>query len=207
MCIIYCVHTGCSDSNIADVVLAVPPNSTPTDSHTALVFLRNVTLGWDAVNENHVRVALVPKTCAEYAELTMGVYRDREELLDKLDAMQYKESATEDVLKFMRMVSFAPENGARHNAKRVAILIVEDTSQDWSTAIYEADEMRTLLNVELFVIGVGNEIDPAQLQALATTPVDQHVHHVAHYSELNTLVEKLRSSICVVPGQLIQPSI
>ena len=74
-----------------------------------------------------------------------------------------------------------------------------DQGDDLSRAKYEALKLKSLRDVELFIIGVGEGVDLQKLQAIASEPVERHVFQVTDYDELPMLIYRVKNSIC--PGE------
>ena len=117
--------------------------------------------------------------------------------------MQIVRKTPASVLRYMRQVSFNPENGARRGAKRIGVIIIDEADvrdrDDIIRAVREATMTKLLKNVELYVIGIGKSIDRSDLDVMATTPSDEHVLHVDDYDQLLLAVDRLRKLIC--PGR------
>ncbi len=109
--------------------------------------------------------------------------------------------STTSVLKYMRRVAFHKANGGRKDAKRIAVLIVDkNDNPDIIRALREAAKARIMKNIELFVIGVGKDVNPEDLRQLASPPPGQHVFHVLDYDELQSIAIRIKQAIC--PGML-----
>ena len=93
--------------------------------------------------------------------------------------------------------SFRESNGARPDAKRIAVLIV-DEGDDLGRAKYESLKLRSRSNVEVFVIGVGKELDEGKLRGIASESASQHVFIVSSYDELPMLIYRVKQNMC--PG-------
>ena len=161
----------------------------------ALAFYHDIAAGFD-IAEDKVRVGMVPKDCDEVPELDLQ--QNNDETLAMLMQMQTEQPGTLDVLKYMRKKSFNAKNGSRESAKKTAVLMVDDGDEDLKQAYKEADRLRKKKDVELFVIGVGKDVEPSTLNRLTGDESGQRVFHVESYDELERLTYRIRDSIC--PG-------
>jgi uncharacterized protein YegL len=146
---------------------------------------------------NHVvsnsRVACVSYSSTSVVEWPLDRYRTKEQLYKAIDDLPYyaEMTATGDALHDV-LIKIHPK--IRPNLKHLVILIT-DGEQNWGSHDY-IDESRNLKNAgaELFVIGVGNEIDKAVLDKLASGP--HYRADVSNYRDLLAHMEKLARMTC-----------
>ncbi|KAK2157691.1 hypothetical protein LSH36_186g01070 [Paralvinella palmiformis] len=181
---------------MADVVLAVSPRGSDENTEKALEFFRELTRGFD-VSHDKVHVGLVPKDCRDIPEIDLKTFTSRDEALDTIDRLTRQAQAdTTDVLRYMRKASFSQRYGARSRAKKLALVIVDETPDNMAAARKEAERLQVKKGVELFVIGVGKHVKPGKLRRLATDPDDQHMFHVANYDDLYSIVPIVQQAVC-----------
>ena len=79
---------------------------------------------------------------------------------------------------------FSAENGDRPNARNVAFLITDGSSND---AIYTMEEARRAKhkNIHLYVMGIGNWLNEQEMNAIASYPYALHRFRLSSYDALN----------------------
>ena len=85
--------------------------------------------------------------------------------------------------------------GYQINIPNVGIVITNGRSNlpldTWSEAIAVRRQ-----NIDLVAIGVGGNIDNSELRAIASDPVDNNILIASSFDNLNSLLGKVRASIC-----------
>ena len=85
--------------------------------------------------------------------------------------------------------------GDQSNIPNVGIVITDGRSNSprdtWSEAIAVRRQ-----NIDLVAIGVGGNIDNSELRAIASDPVDNNILIASSFDNLNSLLDKVRASIC-----------
>ena len=141
---------------------------------------------------------MVPKECdsLDAVELKESELKQNA-VLEKLDTILANQASTASVLKYMREASFEPTNGARRNAKRIGVIIVDEAEGSLEAARKQARAAKKQGDIELFIIGVGKSIKKKDIYALATRPIKRHVFVVKNYKALGGWVaKKLQKAIC-----------
>ena len=189
-------NAACGGTRVVDIVLSVSPSGTRNDTASEMAFYREVLSGV-AFKDDQIRVAVTPKRCKGMGRVDGKSGWDLRGLIEKLDGLIEDDSGLADTLHYMRTTSFSESEGARDGAKRLAVLIMnENDSGDMQTALREAFKARIMANIELFVVGVGKNLNPFDLRYMATQPPEQHTFHVINYDELPSLVVRLRNAMC-----------
>ena len=186
----------CGDVDLVDIVFGGSPNSSPQNTVKTLEFFRDVSSTLDTAND-HVRVGLAPKDCSAVPELTIRDFTDKDEVINQLDKMHTVRKSPASVMRYIRKTSFKTKNGARPEAKKIAVVIIDENDQRSILHVMrEAFLLQAMQNVELFVVAIGDGLSQEDLEAMAPDP--GHVLRVDNYDQLAEKVALLRNLLC--PG-------
>lgn len=178
----------------ADIVYAVSPSASPSDTLKTMQFFRNISSRMD-IGPQKIHIGLVPKDCEDIPEVRLG--RNIRKALHQIERRSLPSTAS--VLRYIKESAFTEERGGRPNVKRIGVLVLDGPLDRMKLAAKEAIRLREEENVELFVVGVGKEVLPNDLKAIASSPADSHVYHVENYDELPSIVSQVTAGIC--PGE------
>jgi hypothetical protein len=83
------------------------------------------------------------------------------------------------------------------NAPRILIIFSDGLIQPGGTYDFES-EVNTLKsnNVEVYVIGISNQIDYNKLKKMASDPVDQHILDIEDYKKMYDLINQKTVNAC-----------
>lgn len=112
-----------------------------------------------------------------------------------MDNIQYMGGGTNTAaaLESLRTQMFAQGMGARPGVPRIAIVVTDGMSSSTANTIHQADLARQD-NIALFSIGVGSNVNQAELEGIANRNAD--VFNVNSYSELPTLIRSVLRHTC-----------
>ncbi|KAJ8302101.1 hypothetical protein KUTeg_021088 [Tegillarca granosa] len=99
-----------------------------------------------------------------------------------------------NIVKELRHTSFLTENGGRDWSRHVAVLFIDEETENLD-AIMEEAKYAKLNDIELFIVNIGNS-NKNVLDNIASSPPKKHVWNVNSYQELNTLEAKFAETFC-----------
>lgn len=144
-------------------------------------------------------------------DFQLNTYNTTEDIVKAIDRIAYKDenTNTSGALWKMRSIMFTSLNGDRKNAPNIAIVITDGQSTyDHNLTLPYANEAKRA-GITIIVIGVGDEIDPEELDGIASlnvngTPI---VYQVDNYDALYTIQREISSVACDIPvGELVVSS-
>lgn len=146
------------------------------------------------VSPDESRVGLV--TYATDAQIMMNFHRfsDPEALTEARDAVRVKPHTgkyTGQALSLAKEGLF--EKGRRPDALDVLVLMTDGPASDDVTIPSRA--LRDM-GVKLIAVGIGNQVDKAQLRDVASDPDEEHVF-TADFDSLGTIIRKVQKAACV----------
>ncbi|KAK2903728.1 hypothetical protein Q8A67_008441 [Cirrhinus molitorella] len=168
----------------------------PDDYERVKSFIKDVLLFLN-VGHRQTRVGLVQFGSVVQNEFFLNSYFEKQHMLRAVERMEHLASGTMTglALQFMREEAFSLARGARPvhmRVPRVAMVVTDGRPQD---SVEEEAARARQDGIEVFAVGVGR-VDMATLRAIGSQPYSEHVHLVANFSQIQTLVSVFRSKLC-----------
>uniref|UniRef100_UPI00398EC206 collagen alpha-1(XXI) chain-like n=1 Tax=Pristiophorus japonicus TaxID=55135 RepID=UPI00398EC206 len=128
-------------------------------------------------------------------EIPLEKYRSNEDLMKAMEAILYRggNTRTGKAITFGVNDVFATSTRAANAVTKVAIVLTDGKSQD--DVKNSAEEARKK-KIILFAIGVGQEIEDAELQAIANKPSSTYVFYVEDYTGISRIREIMKQKLC-----------
>lgn len=102
---------------------------------------------------------------------------------------------THEAIQFVDRSLFRPENGGRSDVTRMVVIITDGESRMAKETVAAAESLKSK-NVTVFAIGVGNQIDVAELRAMASQPSSEFVFEVTNFQALSGIKKELVTRTC-----------
>ncbi|XP_062851497.1 collagen alpha-4(VI) chain [Trichomycterus rosablanca] len=190
---VYVPFLECSEISSADIVFLVDSSDNTRDAKIPQIhrFLHAFVEGLDT-QPDRVRIGLTQFSSEPYQEFKIGDYKDKVDLLRKLDSITYHPGTanTGAALDFIRTNYFTR---VRKNVPQIAIVITDGESND--DVELPAQELRKL-GVIVFVIKTGAG-DVGQLQAIANSPPEEFLIRMNRFPVLQELIENMLRKVCI----------
>ncbi|XP_074645678.1 matrilin-1-like [Tubulanus polymorphus] len=185
----------CGRRKGADIAFVMnTENAIAKDVVKTRAFMKNITTSFN-MGKNKIKVAALPTKCNSVPGFRLNEGgEDKKVALEKIGADTNKDALTA-LLTDVRTDAFEEKNGARKGVKKIAIVVTDNKPENPRKTLLEA--MKTKMSdVEIFVIGVGKEVDSKLLKNIASTPTERHVAFVPNYSTLHETKEMLVDNVC-----------
>lgn len=158
------------------------------------------------VDKTHVGVL----TFSEIGEVQIGLTDtfDKNELLEKVDNLDYPgyRTATDDALRVANNEMFSISGGVRQGVPQVLILLTDGKCTLCQDSVETAVKPLKERGVNIYTIGVTDNINRTELQIIASEPSDDHMFEVGSFSELKSLIVNLQNKSCEVKkGKCAKP--
>ena len=202
------IITECKRIDQTDLVILIdgswsvtPDNFVRVQTFLA-VLLKHFTIGPDATLIGIAQYSDNPRL-----EFGLDRYTTTDTLIKAVEAMKYKggNTASGKALTFALDQVFG--RSSRPNAQKV-VLVITDGESLQDTVTEPARRLREN-GVEIFSIGVGDEINLLELQDMATDPDTNHVFQVGGYNAINGITSQVLKDICrikVLCADLLTPA-
>ncbi|XP_028970604.2 collagen alpha-1(XII) chain isoform X3 [Esox lucius] len=180
----------------ADVVLLVDGSYSIGLSNFAKVraFLEVLVNSFD-IGPDKIQISLVQYSRDPHTEFYLNTHRDLSAVVKAVRTFPYRGGSTNTgkAMTYVREKIYLANRGSRLNVPRVTILITDgkssDSFKDPATKLKNAD-------VEVFAVGVKDAVR-AELEAIATEPVETHVYTVEDFDAFQRISKELTQSICL----------
>ncbi|CAH1791715.1 unnamed protein product [Owenia fusiformis] len=189
----------CLPVQSADIAFALTGNEINSLQNRAysLAFIKSIVQEMN-IGPQYVQVGIVPQDCMGMEGFGMNRFYDQNSLFNAIDSNNVIESNPTRTITYMRHRVFNHHGGARQNVKRIGVLIVDNMTNDVERLRQEARNAKTLDKMELFVIGVGRNINTNYLSAIASSSSGRHIYRVSDYSALDMIRENFLNNLCII---------
>ncbi|GAB5569015.1 collagen alpha-1(XX) chain isoform X7 [Prionailurus iriomotensis] len=185
----------CTPPTPVDMIFLVDGSWSIGHSHFQQVkdFLASVIEPFD-IGPDKVQVGLTQYSGDPQTEWDLSTFGAKEDVLAAVRSLRYRGGNTFTGLALSHVLeqNLRPGAGPRPEAATVVILVTDGKSQDDARA---AGRALKDLGVDIFAVGVKNA-DEAELQLLASRPLDITVHNVQDFPQLGTLAGLLSRLVC-----------
>lgn len=149
-----------------------------------------------AKDKTHVGVV----TFSERAEVQIRLTDtfDKNELLTKIDSLDYPgfRTATDDALRVVNTEMFSLYGGSRQGVAQVLILLTDGKctvcSESLATAVAPLKER----GINIYTVGVTDNINRQELETIASQPIDEHMFEVDRFDQLASIIVQLYRKSC-----------
>ncbi|XP_062575089.1 matrilin-3-like, partial [Saccostrea cucullata] len=142
------------------------------------------------------RVAVVTFATTVKIEFYLNTYLSNTKIIEKIRRINYSHpglTMTQFALHSARTEILNVNHGMRPNALYVVIVMTDGKSMIRSRTIYEAKQLHNM-DVIVFAIGIGTEIDKEELRGIASHP--DYVFTVNDFHTLETIQNGIKNSVC-----------
>jgi len=107
------------------------------------------------------------------------------------------ETNTQAALNLLYSSVFTAAHGDRQGVPNVSIVVTDGRSNVRSDRTLAEAETARQSGVELFVVGIGKDVSPGELNGIASTPSGDHVVMMPSRSESTSAANTVLDQICV----------
>ncbi|XP_013401673.1 ZP domain-containing protein-like [Lingula anatina] len=160
-----------------------------------LQFIKSLVRKFD-VGPNAVQVGVLQYSDYAVQELNLNTHSTEAAILAAVDRIRQMGDGTNTALALstVRTSSFTAARGDRPNVPNLVIVMTDGRSNDMAATAREANKLRNIASV--FAIGVGSNVNTAELKAMATDPDSKFVFTVTDFSALSNIETQLATDAC-----------
>ncbi|XP_038568141.1 matrilin-2-like isoform X1 [Micropterus salmoides] len=149
------------------------------------------------IGSDATRVGLLQYGSVVQPEFSLSTYTTKAEVEQAVRNMQHLATGTMTglAIQYTMETALTEEEGARPanlHIPRIAMIVTDGRPQDKVDKI--AAQAREA-GIQIFAIGVGR-VDMNTLKAIGSEPHSEHVHLVANFSQIETLISVFQSKLC-----------
>ena len=156
-------------------------------------FVKDSTIGPD-----HIQIALLIYADNSNFLIKLNDFKDKDQLLLKLRNIKRDHgfTNTEKALEDVRNQAFSSQNGGRGSSVKQVVIVITDGVSIKPNATQAAAEALHSLNVEVFAVGVGKEVDVVELHHIASNV--NNVITVTDFPNLKKIEKTIIKTVCTV---------
>ncbi|XP_008290436.1 matrilin-2 isoform X2 [Stegastes partitus] len=168
----------------------------PNDYEKVKTFIINL-LQFLEVGSDATRVGLLQYGSVVQPEFSLNTYTKKAEVEQAVRNMEHLATGTMTglAIQYTMETAFTEEQGARPKSMhipRIAMIVTDGRPQD---TVEEVAAQARRAGIQIFAIGVGR-VDMNTLKAIGSEPHSEHVHLVANFSQIETLISVFQSKLC-----------
>ena len=129
------------------------------------------------------------------ADTVIGLSSDASAIKSAISTLPQMRGNTNTGAGFSQAKSILDTQGRPNTAGKLAIIIT-DGRQNMGTPAEDISDALQKEGVAVFGVGVGNQIDPAEIQRWCSKPLDSHYFSVSDFSHLETILQKIIKDAC-----------
>ncbi|XP_028985468.2 matrilin-2-like [Betta splendens] len=168
----------------------------PNDYEKVKTFIVNL-LQFLTIGPNNTRVGLLQYGSVVQPEFSLNTYSHKAEVEQAVRSMEHLATGTMTglAIQYTMDTALTEEQGARPaglHVPRVAMIVTDGRPQD---PVEEVAARARGAGIQIFAIGVGR-VDMNTLKAIGSEPHSEHVHLVADFSQMESLLLGFQSKLC-----------
>uniref|UniRef100_A0A671VBU4 Matrilin 2 n=1 Tax=Sparus aurata TaxID=8175 RepID=A0A671VBU4_SPAAU len=168
----------------------------PHDYEKVKTFIINL-LQFLEIGPDATRVGLLQYGSVVQPEFSLSTYTTKAEVERAVRNMEHLATGTMTglAIQYTMETSFTEEDGARPaklHIPRIAMIVTDGRPQD---TVEEIAAQARQAGIQIFAIGVGR-VDMDTLKTIGSEPHSEHVHLVANFSQIETLISVFQSKLC-----------
>ena len=129
-------------------------------------------------------------------EFYLDRYTDKADVLNAISHSVYLngETYTHLALDHVRNYNIETAHGARANVSKIVIVLTDGRSNEETLTKSAAEKLKKTPGVTVMAIGIGHNVDPVELAAIATD--SNHTYRVPDFDALSTIESDLTDNAC-----------
>ncbi|XP_053400755.1 collagen alpha-6(VI) chain-like [Mercenaria mercenaria] len=184
----------CNDLSDICFVLDSSGSEGAANFHRQLEFVNMIVNEFSFGGTTHTQVCVVTFSTNSYTEMRMGTYHTAEEITQNVLKIPYRDGETRtDKGLSTATYDLTRQNGARHDANKVMIILTDGRSTEPDLTRAKAVAAHRA-GVDIFTVGIGSNVDKHELSMIASD--HDHTFYVRHFDQLQSIHQDIVDSIC-----------
>nr|KAG5710519.1 hypothetical protein BaRGS_013165 [Batillaria attramentaria] len=159
--------------------------------HDQMTFVKDVVRTLD-VGPDRVRVGVVPYNTDVFHVFGLLQHTNKQEVIEAVDKIRFRPGLTHTGIALAMMRDVFKD--ARPGVQKVAVVVTDGQSHDRRQTALEAKKAADA-NITVFAIGVGNNVEHAELEEIAGDA--GRLYMCSNYHTLQTLKHLINSKLCL----------
>uniref|UniRef100_A0A8D3AEJ1 Matrilin 2 n=1 Tax=Scophthalmus maximus TaxID=52904 RepID=A0A8D3AEJ1_SCOMX len=198
VCLLSCDAVGLGRAAPLDFVFVIDSSRSirPNDYEKVKTFIVNL-VQFLQVGPDATRVGLLQYGSEIQPEFSLKTHTSRAAVEQAVRNMEHLATGTMTglAIQYTMETAFREEEGARPanlRIPRIAMIVTDGRPQD---AVEEVAAQARRAGIQIFAIGVGR-VDMNTLRAIGSEPHSEHVHLVANFSQIQSLISVFQCALC-----------
>ncbi|KAK7493781.1 hypothetical protein BaRGS_00014922 [Batillaria attramentaria] len=161
-------------------------------------FVKKFSRSFD-IGPNAVQIGVSTFDTHPRNEFWLNQHNTNASLINAIDHISYHagNTHTDEALQFVRQNAFTKAHGDRDRVANILIVMTDGKSNNKQATLTQARQIHNS-NMNIFAIGVGSNVDHAELEAIASKP--SNVFTVSNFDALDNIQAALQKTACEVNG-------
>ncbi|XP_033750927.1 collagen alpha-4(VI) chain-like [Pecten maximus] len=153
--------------------------------------IANVTGYFGNMDDGTMQAGLFRGICNE-KDIHLNEYKSKDDFVSDL---QNATGGTRDILHDMKDTGYAAAYGGRENARKIAVIFIDDSTSDLNRVIEEIVQARSE-GIEVFVVAIGDDIDLNDLVDVLDSPPEEHLVTASTHKNLDNIQGSFSDMLC-----------
>ena len=196
-------HTDCQNPIDLAFIIDCSGSVKAADFQLGLQFITRVTEYFKIGYPYGTRVALIRYHATATIMFSFNTYVKKQDVLKAIGEIPYEPGGSTRtdlaLLEAQRNLFGNPDNGVRaieFGVPRVLVLLTDGRATSGTASVIEPSTMLRRDGVNIFVIGIGKNINENELNIIASDPDADHVVSSGSFTEVNAMVQNIREASC-----------
>lgn len=154
-------------------------------------FISDVIGKFGNMAESMIRAGVLSGFC-ENNRIDLDQYNNKEDMTSAVRNTEIR--GLDQVVQELHLHSYNVTRGGRENARKMAVLFVDETVDKFDQIIVQAERAKAE-GIRVYVVGVG-DVDEEILSSICSSPPDNHLRQVGAYSDLDSIAEEYSEIFC-----------
>ena len=161
------------------------------------------------ISPTQTRVAIVQFSDSASVEFLLNRYTNNRDVSRAIQAMRHTGGETNiaAALQVTREVVFTSSKEDRCGIKNIAIMITDGAANRDANQVGPETRLAKQADIEIFAIGITNDVNAAQLNSIASDPDRTHVFRASNFSRLTGILSDVIQRSCEVVPTLPPPGV
>ena len=163
-----------------------------TNSNHVVRFSTDVINQFGNMEDGTVRAGLLSGDC-HTNNFNLNAFETKQGIVNTLK--QTQPIGLDSILNDLHCNGFNESRGGRNDARHIAIVFIDKSIDKFDSVIKEVLDSKQK-GIEVFVVGIGGDLDQDFLEELASAPSEQHIFIVDNHSQLDAYSDQFSQLFC-----------
>ena len=183
----------------ADLIILLDSSGSITEEnwYKVLDFAKEIVDNF-AIGPDDIQAGVLSYSNRATIAFHLNDYDNKRDIFRAIDRIPYKdqETNTSGAVRTMYEQMYTFAKGDRASAQNIAIVVTDgESNRDETLTIPESDNARSQ-GITMFAIGIGDEVNPAELRGIANKPSEEFTFNVTDFDALEHISGSVINATC-----------